>query len=112
VILDVEATPAHRTAEVESTKVMVERVEERFDLRPPRLIADTAYGTAPMPGWIVEEKAIEPHVPYFARLDAANGKVGAALTLNLYASRRAATYWREGGMTTGSSIRKKRRMLT
>jgi hypothetical protein len=34
VILDVEATPAHRTAEVESTKVMVERIEERFDLTP------------------------------------------------------------------------------
>jgi len=45
VILDVEATPAHRTAEVESTKVMIERVEERFDLTPERLIGDTAYGT-------------------------------------------------------------------
>ena len=41
----VEATPAHRTAEVESTKLMVDRVEERFDLKPERLIADTAYGT-------------------------------------------------------------------
>jgi len=63
VILDVEATPAHRTAEVESTKVMVERVEERFDLSPERLIGDTAYGTAPMLAWMVEDKGIEPHVP-------------------------------------------------
>jgi transposase len=63
VILDVEATPAHRTAEVESTQLMVERVEARFDLTPERLIGDTAYGAAPMLAWLVEEKAIEPHVP-------------------------------------------------
>jgi hypothetical protein len=35
---------------------MVDRVEERFDLKPQRLIADTAYGTASMLGWMVEEK--------------------------------------------------------
>jgi len=63
VILDVEATPAHRTAEVESTKLMVDRVEARFDLTPERLIGDTAYGTAPMLGWMVNEKGIEPHMP-------------------------------------------------
>lgn len=63
VILDVEATPAYRTAEVESAKTMVERVEERFDLLPERLIGDTAYGTAPMLAWMVEDKGIEPHVP-------------------------------------------------
>ncbi|MDZ7585682.1 MAG: IS1182 family transposase [Thiobacillus sp.] len=63
VILDVEATPAHRTAEVESTKLMVDRVEARFDLTPERLIGDTAYGTAPMLGWMVDEKGIEPHMP-------------------------------------------------
>jgi len=48
IILDVEATPAHRTAEVESTTLMIERVEANFDLTPQRLIGDTAYGTAPM----------------------------------------------------------------
>lgn len=73
VILDVEATPAHRTAEVESTKVMVERVEDRFDLRPERLIADTAYGTAPMLGWMVEEKGIEPHVPVMDKTERKDG---------------------------------------
>lgn len=63
IILDVEATPAHRTTEVESTKTMINRVEERFALKPQRLAGDTAYGTAPMLGWMVEEKAIAPHVP-------------------------------------------------
>ena len=53
IIVDVEATPAHRTQEVESTKTMIDRVEQRFDLKPDRLVGDTAYGTAPMLGWMV-----------------------------------------------------------
>ena len=36
VIMDVEATPAHRTAEVDSTKIMVDRVEARFEITPDR----------------------------------------------------------------------------
>jgi hypothetical protein len=63
VIVDVAATPAYRTAEVESTKSMIERVEARFELKPKRLIGDMAYGTAPMLAWMIEEKGIEPHVP-------------------------------------------------
>lgn len=42
VILDVEATPAHRTAEVESTKLMVDRVEDRFALKPERIVEHNA----------------------------------------------------------------------
>ena len=34
VIVDVQATPAHRTQEVESTKTMVDRVQQRFGLKP------------------------------------------------------------------------------
>lgn len=63
VILDVEATPSHRTAEVESTKTMVNRVEALLDITPQRLIGDMAYGSAPMLAWMVDEKGIEPHVP-------------------------------------------------
>jgi transposase len=73
VILDVEATPAHRTAEVNSTKVMVERVQERFDLKPARLIADTAYGTAPILEWVVEKKTIEPHIPVLDKTQRKDG---------------------------------------
>jgi hypothetical protein len=73
VILDVEATPAHRNAEVDSTRVMVNRVEQRFDLKPRRLIADTAYGSAPMLGWIVEEKDIEPHIPVWDKSERKDG---------------------------------------
>jgi transposase len=63
IILDTQATPAYRIDEVEVTKTMLERIEERFDLKPDRLIGDTAYGSAPMLGWLVEEKHIAPHVP-------------------------------------------------
>lgn len=63
IIVDVQATPAHRTQEVDSTKVMIERVQERFCLKPARLVGDTAYGTAPMLDWMVNDKKIEPHVP-------------------------------------------------
>lgn len=67
IIVDVEATPAWRTAEVNSTRTMIERVEQRFDLRPERLIGDMAYGSAELLGWMVNEKGIEPHVPVWDR---------------------------------------------
>jgi len=73
VILDVEATPALRAAEVESARTMVERVEARFDLTPDRLIADTAYGTAPMLAWMVDEKSIEPHMPVWDKSERKDG---------------------------------------
>lgn len=63
IIVDVEATSALRTSEVNATRTMIDRVEERFDLKPTRLIGDMAYGAAELLGWMVNEKAIEPHVP-------------------------------------------------
>lgn len=63
VIMDVEATSAHRTVEVEATRTMIERTEKHFGLKPQRLIGDTAYGSGPMLGWLVEEQAIAPHIP-------------------------------------------------
>lgn len=63
IIVDVEATPALRTDEVNATRTMVDRVQERFAMKPSRLIGDMAYGAAELLGWMVNEKAIEPHVP-------------------------------------------------
>ncbi len=63
-IVDVEATRSIRQAEVGSTKTMLKRVKERFDLHPERLIADTAYGTVPLLGWLVDRKIV-PHTPVF-----------------------------------------------
>lgn len=63
IIVDVEATPAFRTEEVNATRTMIDRVEERFEIKPSRLIGDMAYGAAELLGWMVNDKAIEPHVP-------------------------------------------------
>jgi hypothetical protein len=41
------------TQEVESTKTMVDSVEDRFGIKPQCLIGDTAYGTAAMLNWTV-----------------------------------------------------------
>jgi transposase len=73
VIMDVAATPALRTAEVNATKAMIDRVEQRFGMKPKRLIGDTAYGTAEMLAWMVKEKNIEPHVPVWDKGDRTDG---------------------------------------
>jgi transposase len=73
VIVDVEATRANLKDEVASTKVMVERVEARFEMKPKRLIGDTAYGSAEILGWMVDEKAIEPHVPLWEKRERDDG---------------------------------------
>ena len=78
IIVDVEATPANRTQEVDSTKTMIDRVEERFDLKPHRLVGDTAYGTAPMLGWMVVDKRIEPHVPVWERSERRDGTLSSS----------------------------------
>jgi hypothetical protein len=61
--------PAFRTAKVDSARTTVERVEAQLDLTPERLTGDTAYGTAPMLAWMVEEKDIEPHVPVWDKTE-------------------------------------------
>ena len=73
VIVDVEATAAHRTEETEATKTMIERVAGRHDLKPQRLIGDTAYGTGPMLEWLVQDKGIEPHVPVWEKTERDDG---------------------------------------
>jgi transposase len=77
VIVDVEATPAYRTEEVNATRTMVERVEARFDLKPHHLIGDTAYGTSELLGWMVE-KQIEPHVPVWDKSERSDGTLSSS----------------------------------
>src|ERR1700757_339091 len=63
VIMDVEASRAIRQAEVGAAKTMIERTEQRFDLKPERLAADTAYGSGANLNWLVNDKKIAPHIP-------------------------------------------------
>jgi hypothetical protein len=66
VILDVEATPTRISKEVDATETMIERVEERFALKPDHVAGDVAYGTGDMLGWLVD-RGIDPHIPVWDR---------------------------------------------
>src|SRR3990170_532581 len=63
VILDVEASRAIRQAEVGAARTMLDRTQDRLGLKPERLAADTAYGSAANLGWLVNDKKITPHIP-------------------------------------------------
>jgi len=63
VILDVEPTRSIRQAEVGAVRTMIDRVRKTHDLKPERLIADTAYGSGAMLDWLVEKRGIAPHIP-------------------------------------------------
>ena len=78
VIVDVEASTAIRQAEVTACKTMIVRARERFDLHPDRLAADTAYGSAEMLNWLVNDQRIEPHVPVFDRSERTDGTLSRA----------------------------------
>lgn len=73
IIVDVEASAVSKSAEVEATKIMIERVEDQFEIKPARLVGDTNYGSASMLGWLVDEKQIEPHVPVLDRSEREDG---------------------------------------
>ena len=62
VIVDVEATPTRISKEVDATETMIERTQERFDLKPKRLAGDVAYGTGEMLDWLLA-RDIETHIP-------------------------------------------------
>src|ERR1043165_8394553 len=65
IIVDVEPTTAIRQAEVLAAKRMIERTAKNVALHPSRLLGDSAYGSADMLGWLVDEHGIEPHVTVF-----------------------------------------------
>src|SRR5579863_3211606 len=73
VIMDVEATTAVRQAEVTAAKTMIDRTADTFEVSPSRLAADTGYGSAEMLGWLVDERAIEPHIPVFDKSERTDG---------------------------------------
>jgi len=61
VIVEVEATPARTYGEVAVTKTTITRTEERLRFKAKRLVADTAYGTGRLLGWLIEA-GITPHI--------------------------------------------------
>jgi transposase len=96
IIVDVETTRAIRQAEVGAARTMIDRTMDRFGLYPERLIADSAYGSAPMLGWLVEERGIEPHIPVFDKSARSDGTLERA---DFAYDRRADTYVCPAGKT-------------
>jgi len=78
IIVDVEASRAIRQAEVGAAKTMIERTQERFDLKPTYLAADTAYGSAQTLNWIVNDKKIAPHIPVIDKSTREDGTLSRA----------------------------------
>jgi len=72
VIVDVEASRSILSAEVGASRTMLDRVKGRFDLRPERLIADTAYGSGRNLGWLIK-RGINPHIPVIDKAGRTDG---------------------------------------
>ena len=51
---------------------MLDRVKNKFELHPERIIADTAYGSGPILGWLVDRK-IAPHIPVWDKSKRTDG---------------------------------------
>jgi hypothetical protein len=73
VIVDAEGTRANRVEENRVALSMVERVMTRFDLKPKRLAADTAYGTGQTLKSLMD-RGIEPHIPVWDKSNETKGK--------------------------------------
>jgi hypothetical protein len=88
IIMDVEATRAIRQAEVGAAKTMIDRTEECFDIKPERLAADAAYGSARNLNWLVNDKQIAPHIPVIDKSKREDGTF----------SREDFTFYKEGNV--------------
>jgi transposase len=73
IIMDVEASRAIRQAEVGAAKIMIERTEQCFDIKPTRLAADSAYGAGATLDWLVNDKKIAPHIPVIDKSNREDG---------------------------------------
>jgi hypothetical protein len=73
VIVDVEATTVVGQAEVGAAKTMIDRMAERFDLKPSRLAGDAGYGSGEMVAWLIDQRGIEPHVKLVDKSERTDG---------------------------------------
>jgi len=110
IIMDVEATRAIRQAEVGAAKTMIERTEERFGVKPERLAADTAYGSAATLDWLVNKKQIAPHIPVWDRSKREDGTLSREDFIwnkktNVYTCRAGKTLTTTGHASTDHTIR-------
>ena len=77
IIVDAEGTRANRIVEIAITRTMLDRVGRRFQIRPQRLAADTAYGVVRLLKWLVDRK-IAPHIPVWDKSARSDGTLSRA----------------------------------
>src|SRR6201998_1492804 len=77
IIVDAEGPRANRIVEIAITRTMLDRVGRRFQLRPQRLAADTAYGAVRLLKWLVDRK-IAPHIPVWDKSARSDGTLSRA----------------------------------
>jgi hypothetical protein len=78
ITMDVEATPANRTDEVESTRTLLDRIEASHQIKPKRLLGDTAYGAGANLDYLINDKGIEPHIPVIDKSERDDGSYSTA----------------------------------
>lgn len=61
-----------------AAKTMIDRTAARFGLKPERLAADTAYGSAATLDWLVNAKKIAPHIPVIDKSRREDGSLSRA----------------------------------
>ncbi len=57
---------------------MIDRVEQRFAIKPTRLIGDMAYGSASFLDGIANDKAIQPHAPLWDKTQRQDGTISSS----------------------------------
>ena len=73
IIVDVDASRSNRTAEVRAMRKMIDRTEERSDLKPDWIAADTAYGSSDNLVWLALKRKILPFIPVFDKGERTDG---------------------------------------
>ena len=74
--MDVEPSSSTHKEEVASTRVMIDRTQARFGIKPKRLMGDTAYGASFMLDWLVNKRGIAPHIPVWEKKRPHRGTFG------------------------------------
>jgi transposase len=109
IIVDAEGTRANRIAEIAITETMIERVKERFDLRPRRLAGDTVYGAVRHLKWLVDRN-ITPHIPVWDKSARSDGTFSRAdfvfdRSRNIYICPNGRLLHTTGTVIDGSTLR-------
>jgi transposase len=109
IIVDAEGTRANRIDEIAITVTMIERVKERFDLRPRRLAGDTVYGAVRLLKWLVD-RHITPHIPVWDKSARTDGTFSRAdfvfdRSRNIYICPNGKLLHTTGTVIDGSTLR-------